>query len=213
VTRGAATSDHSLQMALTVYGSAGSRTPLIWWYLYEQNIPFTQRDSGARTPFGQIPFATDDNNIEIFESGAILLYAADCYGGNNTPQKRAEYTKWVVWANSELDGLCFGKRMSGTSIDKPGRAMDVLEETLSKNQWLVDNKFSVADVAVGSYLNYVPLFFSNVNMASRPNVARYMNECASRPTFAKAFGEQHAEAIKSKATAWMGGKKKTFPFL
>ena len=32
---------------------------------------------------------------QIFESGAILLYLADKYGGENTPEQRAAYTKWV----------------------------------------------------------------------------------------------------------------------
>lgn len=87
--------------------------------------------------------------------------------------------------------------MSGTSIDKPGRAMEVLDRMLSTKQWLVDDKFSVADVAVGSYLNYVPIFFPRVNMKIYPNIARYMNNCASRPAFAKAFGERHAAQVKS----------------
>ena len=29
--------------------------------------------------------------------GAILLYLADAYGAGATPQKRAAYTKWVMW--------------------------------------------------------------------------------------------------------------------
>lgn len=116
---------------------------MIDWYLLEKNIPYTKkapaRDCGH--PFGQIPFLTDDTaegTAEIFESGyrsekrnlmcnlivhfgrlgAILLYLADSYGGNVTPIQRAKYTKWVVWANSELDYLCFGKGMSGTMLDK-----------------------------------------------------------------------------------------------
>ena len=99
-----------IQMGVTLYGSQQTRSPLVNWYLLEKNIPFTQKPARPNpNPFGQIPFLTDDNNIEVFESGAILLYLADAYGGENTPQKRAQYTKWVVWANSELDGLCFGK--------------------------------------------------------------------------------------------------------
>jgi glutathione S-transferase/alpha,alpha-trehalase len=65
----------------------------------------------------------------------------------------------VVWANAELDGLCFGKGMSGTTLDKPSKALDTLESIVGKSEWLVDGKFSIADVAVASYLNYVPIFF------------------------------------------------------
>merc|ERR1719480_231045 len=87
-------------------------------------------------PFGQVPFLTDDGGVEVFESGAILLYLADKYGDATTAEARAQYTKWVVWSNSELDGLCFGAvpgdhRVRGTSMDKPNlRSVAVLEDML-----------------------------------------------------------------------------------
>ena len=111
----------NLHASETIYlhGSPQSRSPLVNWYLYENNIPFIQRPARpSNHPFGQIPFLTNDAGFEVFESGAILLYLADAYGGYQSPQERAGYTKWVVWANSELDYLCFGKGMSGTKLDK-----------------------------------------------------------------------------------------------
>lgn len=173
--------------------------------MIEKSIPFTQASARpSNHPFGQIPFLTDDvNGVEVFESGAILLYLADAYGGNNTPKDRASYTKWIVWANSELDGLCFGKRMSGTSLDKPNQTLDRLESILKDKEWLVDNTFSVADIAVGSYLNYVPIFFRNCNPSSRPNIVKYMLRCAQRPAFSQAFGEDHGSLVKESAAKWL----------
>ena len=52
--------------------------------------------------------------------------------------------------------------MGGTQLDKPNKALDTLDAMLGQNEWLSDGGFGVADVAVGSYLNYVPLFFSQV---------------------------------------------------
>lgn len=199
------TARNAINMEINLHGSQQTRSPLINWYLIESNIPFKQLPPRpSKHPFGQIPFLTD-GNVEVFESGAILLYLADAYGGNNTPEKRASYTKWVVWANSELDGLCFGKGMSGTQLDKPNKALDILERIFKDNEWLVDNTFSVADVAVGSYLNYVPVFFRNVNLSGRPNIASYMLRCAERAPFAEAFGSDHADLIKRQAAAWSGG--------
>eukprot|EP01041_Mallomonas_annulata_P002999 gene2999-5877_t len=194
----------SLKMEICLHGSQQTRSPLVNWYLYEKNIPFTQKfPRPSEHPFGQVPYLTD-GSVGVFESGAILLYLADAYGGNNTPQERASYTKWVVWANSELDGLCFGKGMSGSQLDKPNKALDTLENLLSKSDWLVNNEFSVADVAVGSYLNYVPVFFRNVNPSSRPNMLKYMARCAERPAFEKAFGADHAGAVKRLAASCLG---------
>ena len=43
--------------------------------------------------------------------------------------------------------------MGGTQLDKPNRALDTLEKILEGKDYLVNNEFSVADVAVASYLN------------------------------------------------------------
>ena len=93
--------------------------------------------------------------------------------------------------------------MGGTQLDKPNKALDTLEKLLGKSDYLVDNQFSVADVAVGSYLNYVPIFFGSVRkLPNRPNIGKYMIRCASRPAFVKAFGEGHANQVKTKAAEW-----------
>jgi len=200
--------------AVVLHGTPQSRSPLVNWYAYEANIPLTMAPPRpSNHPFGQVPFLTDDDGVEVFESGAILLYLADMYGGVSTPQQRAAFTKWVVWSNSELDGLCFGAvpgdhRVRGTTMGKAEvRSVGVLEQLLGERQWLVDNEFSVADVAVGSYLNYVPLFFPNADLTATPNTVDYMLRCAERPAFAQAFGEQHASLVKAKASKWGEGSK------
>ena len=140
-------------------------------------------------PFQQVPFLEDDGGVEVFESGAILLYLADAYGSKEqTPQQRAAYTKWVVWSNSELDGLCFGAvpgdhRVRGTSMDRPDlKSVAVLESILSDNEWLVGGEFSVADVAVGSYLNYVPIFFPQAELGATWYVGGALREEYRRPS-------------------------------
>ena len=96
-------------MGPKLHGSQQSRSPLVNWFANEAGIDIEMQDPRpSNHPFQQVPFLTDDNGVEVFESGAILLYLADAYGGASTAQERAQYTKWVVWSNSELDGLCFG---------------------------------------------------------------------------------------------------------
>lgn len=56
-------------------------------------------------------FSSDDNGVEVFESGAILLYLAQIYGPARDNKQLGADMSWVVWANSELDPLCFGKGM------------------------------------------------------------------------------------------------------
>lgn len=187
-----------LFMAVHLHGSRGSRSPLVNWYLLEQQIPFEMRPPQSRHPFGQVPYLVD-GSTEVFESGAILLYLADKYGGLDTPEKRALYTKWVMWANASLDPVCFVEengRVIGTCLDQPSQRVVSKLEGILEQDWLVDD-FSVADVAVASYLNYVPLFFPDVDLSKTPNIARYMLKCSERPAFATAFGAGHALAVQS----------------
>jgi glutathione S-transferase len=127
-------------------------------------------------PFGSMPAATDDGGVSLFESGAILLFAADKYGGLDTPEKRAAVTKWVLWANASLDPICFTENDRGQVIGSQllagsPRALKVLDGLLTRSTWLLgsgDDDFSVADVAVASYLLYTLLFFPNVRARGAP---------------------------------------------
>ena len=96
--------------------------------------------------------------------------------------------------------------MSGTQLDKPSRALDILEDILESNDYIVDNTFSVADIAIASYLNYVPIFFRNVSPSNRPNICQYMLRCAERPAFAEAFGEDHAQLVITQTKSWLDTK-------
>ena len=198
--------------ALKLHGSQGSRSPLVNWYLEELNVPYDMAPpKPSDHPFGQIPYLTD-GSVGVFESGAILLYIADKHDDKcTTPEQRAKFTKWVMWANSSLDPICFVEndrgQVMGTRLDQPGRAVQVLDQLLSEQEYLVENDFSVADVAVCSYLNYVPLFFPSVRLNS-PNIVNYMRRCAERPAFAKAFGAGHANAVLAACdNAGSGGEK------
>jgi len=185
--------------AARLHGTQGSRSPLVNWYCNEQGIPIEMRDPRPSPhPFGQVPHLSDDGGVEVFESGAILMYRADKYGGQDSPEKRAKYTKWIIWANSTLEDICFGPGFSGQQLSQPSRAMDTLEKLLGESDWLVDGEFSVADVAVASYLNYAPVFFGNIDLRQRPKIAAYMKRCAARPAFVQAFGNQHAAAVNDK---------------
>lgn len=191
-------------------GRADVRSPVVSWYASEIGLDLEINPFGksSKHPFEQAPFLTDDGGVEVFESGAILLYLADKYGAADTPEKRAMYTKWVMWANSELERLCFGAtpldiRISGTCIDNPNfPEVAKLEEILSESDYLVNNEFSVADVAVASYLNYVPVLFDDANLVDLPSIAQYMERCAQRPAYAKAFGQGLTSKVLQKVKPW-----------
>lgn len=130
---------------LVLHGTSGSRSPLVNWFTNEAKVALAMAPPRpSNHPFGQIPFLTDAGGVEVFESGAILMYIADKYGGAaySTPEGRAKYTKWVVWSNSELDGLCFGAvpgdhRVRGCSMGNMKiKAVATLESILGSCEWL-----------------------------------------------------------------------------
>ena len=193
---------------LKLYGHQGSRSPLVNWGAYELGLVDIQMGDLAKNPhpFGKIPCLTDgvdekDDEVVIFESGAILEYLQDNYGNSSdkkkplTKSQRAAVTSWIVWANASLDPVCFIETPQGKVYDtgfKYGHpALDRLNNYLKDQKYLLggdDESFSLADVAVASYLLYVPQFFPDVNLKAWPYLARYMKDCASREAYGKAFG-------------------------
>lgn len=62
-------------------------------------------------PFNQIPCLTDENDVRVFESGAILQYIysnsnEDSVTGDSASRK-ASIASWISWANASLDPICF----------------------------------------------------------------------------------------------------------
>jgi hypothetical protein len=104
------TSTSQLMAGLTLYGSQGSRSPLVNWGASEVGVPITMGNlQNNPHPFGQIPCLTDDDDVLVFESGAILQYvyikAAETNG--DSPSRKAAITSWISWANASLDPICF----------------------------------------------------------------------------------------------------------
>lgn len=115
---------------LTLYSNPRTRSQIVEWYkrftqstiahldtpryLKELGAPFDSRDIDMANkehksdwflanvnPFGKLP-ALQDGDVTLFESGAILLYLAETLGGADTAAKRAELSKWILFANSTM---------------------------------------------------------------------------------------------------------------
>lgn len=204
----------SLSMGLTLYGSQGSRSPLVNWGAYELGIDLTMGDLSQNPhPFKQIPSLTDDNDVLVFESGAILQYVYSKGSGEDSDSRKAAVTSWIAWANASLDPICFLETPEGkvydTGLKSPNRRIDTLDAMLADKEYLLDSGFSLADVAVASYLLYVPQFFRDIDLSRWPNVVAYMKRCAERPAYAQAFGSNVQEFLVATLDG-MGKEKKLF---
>jgi glutathione S-transferase len=98
----------SMSNGLTLYGHPGTRSPLCNWGAYEVGIDIEMGDLSKNPhPFGQIPCLTDDDDVLVFESGAILHYFHGMTKDSLTKSRAAAVTSWITWANASLDPICF----------------------------------------------------------------------------------------------------------
>ena len=213
-------SSTSLAAGLTLYGSQGSRSPLCNWGAYELGVDISMGDLAVNPhPFGQIPCLVDEDTGDavVFESGAILSYLYLNADTGDDKKRTASILSWIAWANASLDPVCFLETPQGkvydTGLKQPNKRIDRLDAILADREVLVDGGFSIADVAIASYLLYVPQFFQGIDLSRWPNVVRYMRDCASRDAYGKAFGPQVQQALVQSMEAQMGGsgsEKKLF---
>ena len=70
--------------------------------------------------------------------------------------------------------------------------VDVLDKTLAERPWIMGERFSAADVLIGSDLNYGVNIFGIVE--PRPSFAAYIARCTARPAFRRATEIDQAAA-------------------
>jgi glutathione S-transferase len=156
----------------------------------------------ALNPNGAVPVLVVDGT-PIFESTAILLYLAETYGvdkGFYPPPglKRAETLKWIVWANvgffdpmsrfmrntsSYIPAEQHNAKAAEAGKNDLGAAMQILDDVLAGKSYLVDDKFSFADLAVTSYLGW--LSFMGYDYSRFKNVKAWGERCLGRPAAMK----------------------------
>lgn len=182
---------------LKLYGGARSRASIVQWYLEELEVPYEfvmldlqagehrQPEYTAINPFGKVP-AIVDGNFKLWESGAILLYLDQKYGKPNSMEQKAELAQWVLFANATLGPGIFVE--ANRDREMP-RLMTALNQIFAQQPFILGNDFSVADVAVGSVLNYIPIMLK-LDLGEYSSVVNYIKRLVERPAFQKAIGSR-----------------------
>jgi glutathione S-transferase len=137
----------------------------------------------AINPIGKVP-AIVDGDFQLWESGAILFYLAQKYG-NMPPsiEEQAKINQWILFGNATLGPGIFVEANREREMPK---LMTALNQILEKQPFLLGDEFSVADVAVGSILAYIPLMLK-LDLSDYPAVVDYTKRLAERPAFQKAM--------------------------
>lgn len=181
---------------LKLYGGAMSRASIVQWYLEELEVPyeFVKLDLQAGeqrkpeflaiNPIGKVP-AIVDGDLQLWESGAILLYLAQKYGKVALSlEENAQVAQWVLFSNATLATGIFTE--ASREKETP-RLLTPLNEIFGRQPYLLGDEFTVADVAVGSILSYVS-FMLKLNLSPYPAVLNYIKKISERPAFQKTIG-------------------------
>jgi glutathione S-transferase len=180
---------------LKLYGGVRSRASIIQWYLEELGIPYEfivldmqagenrQPDFLAINPMGKVP-AILDGDFPLWESGAILFYLAQKYGNmSSSLEAQAEIHQWILFANATLGPGIF---VEASRERETPKLMTPLNQLLEKQPFLLGDELSVADVAVGSILAYIPMMLK-LDLSEYPAVVDYIKRLSERPAFQKAM--------------------------
>lgn len=155
-------------------------------------------------PNGKIPAIIDPNGpggepLELFESGAILIYLANKAGQfiSSDPAKRYQTIQWVMFQMASI-GPMFGqlgfffkfagkdyedKRPRDRYAAESKRVLGVLETRLEGRDWLMDD-YSIADIACLGWVRALVGFYGAGELVDYPtlkNVPAWLERGLARP--------------------------------
>lgn len=161
-----------------------------------RTVPFEGRETNhlKQQPFGQVPFVTD-GDLELFESGAILLHLAQKSPElmPADPAEQAQIVQWIVAALNSIEIVTIpwwyleltDTTNNGLTAWLEGR-LDQMENILKNRQWLVADRFTAADLLMADVLRVGKIR----DFGHRPATESYVARVTDRPAFKKAHDDQ-----------------------
>jgi len=190
---------------LVFYTNPMSRGRIVRWMLEEVGQPYRTEllqyaDSMkaaaylAINPMGKVPAIQHDGTV-VTECAAICAYLADAFpqAGLAPPtDERADYYRWLFFAAGPVEAAVTAKSL-GYEPPPEKRMMagfgclddvlNTLEKAVSGRDYIAGDRFSAADVYVGSQIGWGMQFGS---MDKRPAFTAYWDRLAARPASIRA---------------------------
>ncbi|MEZ5935701.1 MAG: glutathione S-transferase family protein [Alphaproteobacteria bacterium] len=191
--------------ALTLYTHPMSRGRITRWMLEETGADYRTEIVGygpamkspdylAINPMGKVPAIRHGDTI-VTECAAICAYLADAFPAAElapAPADRGAYYRWLFFAAGPLEAAVSDKVL-GVEVpeDKQGMigygtfaaVIDVLEKCLPRDGYIAGDRFSAADVYLGSHLGW-GLEFGSID--HRPIFEDYVGRMRDRDAYRRA---------------------------
>ena len=187
---------------LSFYTNPKSRGRIVRWMLEETGAPYTTEilEYGtsmkaapylAINPMGKVPAIRHGDTL-VTECAAICAYLADAFpqaGLAPPPHSAASgpYYRWLffaagpleaAWTNRALGVVVPPERSAMVGYGSFEQVLDTLESAIGARTYLAGDRFSAADVYVGSQLGF-GMQFGMID--KRPAFARYWAGLEARP--------------------------------
>lgn len=139
------------------------------------------------------PEGPDGRRVELFESGAILIYLAE-KSGRLMPSDPVERYKALQWLMFQMGGVgpmfgqynhfaAYAPEKIPYAIERYGnevkRLHNVLEKRLSQSEYLAGKDYSIADIATFPWVRNPDR--RDIDLAEYPAVKRWHDAIAARP--------------------------------
>jgi glutathione S-transferase len=192
---------------LVFYHNPMSRGRIVHWMLEEVGVPyetkilsFEKREHKspeylAINPMGKIP-AIVHNGTVVTEAAAICAYLADAFpkAGLAPPvgdPLRGTYYRWLFFAAGCIEPALVDKMLARPAVEREGTigygnyesTLSAIEKAITPGPWILGERFSAADVYVGSEIGW-GLYTKSLD--PRPGFQRYFERCAARPAHKRA---------------------------
>lgn len=193
---------------ITFYTNPMSRGRIVRWMLEEVGRPYRTEvlDYGttmkapeylAINPMGKVPALVCDGEV-VTECAAICTFLADRFpeaelAPGTKDAGRGTYLRWMFFAAGPLEAAVTARSLGlEPPADRAGTVgygsydamVDALETAVSgPGPWILGDRFSAADVYVGSQINWGLMFKS---LPDRPAFAAYADRLRARPAYTRA---------------------------
>ena len=191
---------------IKLYWAPRTRAIRAMWMLEEAGVAYervqinlTDESSRANpdfrraSPLGKVP-AIEDGPVRLNDSGAICLYIADAYPQMQLAPAighpdRGAYLQWVLFTNTSIEPAMIEK-MAKIAPNQRAHGwgsfdsmMSTLRAGLERGPWILGERFSAADVLIGSALFFLTVFKL---IDPEPLLDGYVARCFARPAAQRA---------------------------
>ena len=161
------------------------------------------------SPLSKIPVIIDhDNNKNIFESGAILIYLAEQSGKFYDTKDRLEINQWLM-AQMGYVGPMLGQHHQFHHYN-PGKSQfgeeryfkiskriyEELDERLSKSRFLAGENYTIADI--GTFPWIARHEWHDIGLKNFKNLTRWYVEISEREAVKKGFKFMNKDEVPPK---------------